>query len=670
MWGKGRHCLLLYILSKFSILIQGDPLIKGSAHLGFNCDIKSNLEYKQFSLLEIGTCTNISKTFVRNFTKKAQLIQKRKTKQIPVLQCSLRISLFTSYCSKDFFSGTRNWDGQPAITDVQIRLIKSECAKALADNVLRYQDMTYFGSLSMIDIELPPSGSRSGWKLLRGEKYPTSGTCKAESFSIANVVYPSHTLTMHYHIQIRYQDGLINLRQNVMKIGENLVITNLEQKSLFDNSFGNFHWNYQNSNLTENDWVEITRGKAHFYTSSLHNTQSISIVETQNSSLAMALDIENKLCLFHSCRTSYETSTHNVILVFHDLGQNYWQLDSAGASEISMLTEIQSKTNSLFISQEINLNEAFDKISMLLCQQSRKNIQSSIESFLSNSNNNPDKHHITHRQGSVIYLFKCRKEIIWLAPTNSSTCYEYPKIFYKTNQTTKSAFLDPVSSVIKASSKRIPCSEILQYKIGLRGMDLEVQWYCKSSGGWSAECMEPNQINPMQPGKLYNTQMETIHANLYSPDQLEILQNAQWLDEDNTVLIDKFANVVHRIQLDEQYNIEEIIGALLSKRNLFLSGFSFQTIVDDLKSWAQNLLCIWYLLYIIVNFIPTMKEAYKQKQNKNIGLAICIIAIKILFPISINKKHDCPCKHEIFKDKLYEYVENKEREKFLKNLQF
>ena len=142
---------------------------------------------------------------------------------------------------KRFFSGTRNWDGQPAITDVQIRLTKSECAKALADNVLRYQDMKYFRSLSMIDIELPPSVSGSGWKLLRGGKYPTSGTCKAESFSIANIVYPSNTLTMHYHIQIRYQDGLINHKQNVMKIGENLVITNLEQKSLFDNSFGNFH---------------------------------------------------------------------------------------------------------------------------------------------------------------------------------------------------------------------------------------------------------------------------------------------------------------------------------------------------------------------------------------------------------------------------------------------
>ena len=383
----------------------------------------------------------------------------------------------------------------------------------------------------------------------------------------------------------------------------------------------------------------------------MHNTQSISIVETQNSSLAMALDIENKLCLFHSCRTSYETSTHNVILVFHDLGQNYWQLDSAGASEISMLTEIQSKTNSLIILKlsEINLSESFDKISILLCQQSRKNIQSSIENFLSNSNNNPDKHHITHQQGSVIYLFKCRKEIIWFAPTNSSTCYEYPQIFYKTNQTTQSAFLDPVTSVIKTSSKRIPCSEILQYKIGLRGIDLEVQWYCKSSGSWSAECMEPNQINPMQPGKLYNTQMETIHANLYSPDQLEILQNAQWLNEDNTVLIEKFANVVHRIHIDGQYDIEEIIGALLSKRNLLLSGLSFQTIINELKSWAQNVLCIWYLLYIIVNF---MKEAYKQKQNKNIGLAICIIAIKILFPISINKKHDCPCKHEIFKDNI------------------
>ena len=191
------------------LLHSNNIIIKGKAHLGLDCDIANNLQFRHYSLLSIGECDNISNSFVKDDERKAQIIQRKEIVKLPVLHCSLRISLYTSYCSSDIFSGTRNWDSMPAVTDAEIRLTRSECASARTHNRLRYRDLLYFGSLEVIEIDVTDSGIVSGWKLLRGKKSPALGTCTADSFSIHNKHYASHTLTMHYIIKIREVQGTI-----------------------------------------------------------------------------------------------------------------------------------------------------------------------------------------------------------------------------------------------------------------------------------------------------------------------------------------------------------------------------------------------------------------------------------------------------------------------------
>ena len=356
----------------------------GKAHLGYNCNLKSTLQYKQFNQLTVGGCNNITSSFEKNFTKGAQLIQKKQNQASKVLECSLRISLVTSYCSTNFITGSRSWDGKPAISDTNIRLSKSECTRATKDRRLRYQDLIFYGGLDFIELPLPPSGVTSGWKTLRGEQDPVSGTCKSANFVILNKSYSSHTLAMRYDLKIKYIDGIINLKRNVMKLENGLIIQDLQSGSTYDESYGNFHWEYSNTNTSEDAWVEISRGLSHIYKSYIKDTQPIGIMESENSSLAMTLETESSICIFHQCRTAFETSIDDVFLVIHNIGQNHWNLQPAGASEISMLTQIQANSISVFITQEMSLSNAFDRISMILCEKSRMIIQSSIKNSTKN----------------------------------------------------------------------------------------------------------------------------------------------------------------------------------------------------------------------------------------------------------------------------------------------
>ena len=149
---------------------------------------------------------------------------------------------------------------------------------------------------------------------------------------------------------------------------------------------------------------------------------------------------------------------------------------------------------------------------MILCEKSRMIIQSSIKNFLLSKNNKGKDHYVTHTQGSAIYLLKCKTVTIWLAPPDAEICLEAPKIYFEENSEIKTAYLDPTSWVLKNDTKTIPCSDILQYKLGVLTLDYNIEWYCRNSaGGWSSECIKPDEINPMQPTKIYETKILQIN---------------------------------------------------------------------------------------------------------------------------------------------------------------
>ena len=647
----------------------------GKCHLAYNCNIRDNLAYNQFSLLEVKKCDNVSSIYNPSFKKSAQLIQRKRIQTTQVLHCSLLVSLMTSYCSTDVFSGARQWDSNNLLTDVQLRLSKSECSNALKDNILQYQDRLYYGSSDYITISLPQGGRASGWQVLRGKIYPSKGTCEGDSFSINNRLFSSHTLSMRYTINIQYVEGKINVRQEVMRV-DGFIITDLKANKFFHPDLGNFHWNFIDSNLTSSDWLEISKGHAEIFKANNSETQAIAYIKTNESRLAMTLGVETDVCLFHTCRTAFSTNLQDVYLVLHDNGQNYWNLDTVSGTQISRLAQFQAISNSVFISQEINLSNSFDRISNLFCQKSREIITGSIDNFLENTVDHMNEKVFIYKQGSVIYSFSCKNQVIWLAPQNDSRCYENPRIIYKnSNNKLRVGYVNPTSWVILNESKVITCPDILQYKIGLRTLDFQLEWLCRSpTGSWSTDCNPPQIVSPLHPGKLYKTKMSLIHTNLYTEKQINDLENAQWSTIENKVLINELEEILQNgLRISPGSNIEDLLRSLISKTSINSQGLLENHYVYLFEKYLYKIIQLWYVLNILTNLCGTLRQIRKIYTTKNFNLktvfSLIIQITRILCPLMNENKHRCPCMESDFKDTLYAYVELQEREKFLKHLQ-
>ena len=658
---------------RIGTLSDEELLEKGKKHLGLSCDLRESMQYSQYNRLKVGDCKDISSSYKEGVMRKVQLIQRRRFMDLKVLHCSLSVSMVVSYCSHDFFSGARHWEGNTLVNDQELRLSKAECTNAIKTRVLRYQDREYYGLQRFITIDIPDTGKVSGWRVLRGKITPTKGTCEASSFAIHNDYYPSHTLSMRYSATIQYLDGEVNLLQNAMRVSNLIVISDIAAGSFYHPEAGNFHWDSTDSNTTTKHWQEISNGTAEIFKPNkplADPKQSIAIIHTETSKLAMTLDTSTKICLFHTCRKAYPTNIEGIYLVPIKSGQNHWDIDKLQGSEASRLTDFQAASNSIFLTQELELGKSFDKISQLLCQRNKEAIEASIGNYIRNKGG---PSHLVYK-GSVIYSFPCKDTTVWLtpSPTNESTCYESPAIKYQNrNGTISTGFINPVTWLIEHKSPKTSCNDdILEYKIGLRALDYSIEWMCRRKGGWSAECKPPQTIAPLHPGKLYSPNSEIIHTNLYSDEQLRQLDEHQW-DKVNRGTLDsameEFLSHGQHTQINTK--MEGILNHIFS-RYTPQHGQGFFT--KEFEKILLQLFFIWYLVNVFFAAPRRFREARKTYGRGNCGpkllISLFLCVLKLIIPVVTQESNNCPCRSLGYKEEVYEFVQNREKDKFLKNL--
>ena len=657
-------------------LSDEELLDRGKKHLAYNCDITQNMKFSQYNQLEVEDCHDIASSYKGGLERQVQLIQRRKTMGIEVLHCSLLVSLTTSYCSTDFFSGARHWEGNTIAEDIQIQLSRAECNNALKHRTLKYQDRQYH-NMEYITIDIPESGKTSGWRVLRGAISPTKGTCEASSFAVHNDYYPSHTLSMRYTATIQLIQGEINLHQKAMRVTDHVVVSDISQGMLYHPEGGNFFWEVPNPNTSTDLWQEISTGTAKIFKpieTSLNQKQSIAIINTTTSNLAMTIDTPTKICLHHACRKSYQTNVEDVFLVIIKLGQNIWDIEKLEGSEISRLTEFQAASNSIFLSQELKLGKSFDEVSQLLCQRSKEIIEASIDNFLRNKKGSS---HLIHK-GSVIYSFPCRDTVVWLTANslNHSMCYEFPEIRYKgKNSSILKGFINPVTWVIENHSPVHSCNDdILEYKIGLRALDYSIEWLCRRNGGrWSTMCSPPQTIAPLHPGKLYHPNSEIIHTNLYSQEQLSQLELHQWESETRGLLSDELQELLIRENnRNPGTGIEGVLSRIISRLTKSESNSNIYT--EEIADGVSRAVLLWYI-FNVINGLPRNLQHLRKTYGTSrfdltlvFNLSLCLL--KAVLPVVTRESNNCPCRSPAYMDEVYEVMQSKDKEKFLKDLQF
>ena len=678
--------LLVFLMNiKIKLLetVSSDASTQVSA---WSCNLKDSLQFSEFSLMSVEKCANISSQYSEPITYNGQLIQAKKYQDISVLLCSLKASFYTTYCSYSILTGSRLWNSEGEISDVQIELTKSECESALTTKTLRYSDRTYYAKQNLLSIELSPANTASGWLTLRGETHPTTGKCSSETFQFGRQTYKSHVLTMKYQVEIKQVNAVFNTAKRLIRIDKHTLIPNTLSGSYFSPQLGNFHYDkIDHGNLSETHWTEITRGRVQLYKPTIPNdSMPIAVLQTHESqaNLAFSLYNQTKLCLSHSCRSAWKAELKDVYLVTFSLtGQSHWPLELSWGSEVDRLLNLQATLASVYLTRELALSSTFDKISKTLCERSRETILSNIQHYVSNVLIQEDKRNedtrFFLRAGSVLYAIKCNERIAWIR-SNTTDCHNDVPIYYINSDNQKQAgWLDPLTYVIKPMSRVVPCNDMLPFKFNLQTIDGNSQWICKNSNGFDVDCSPPITLGPMHPGKLYQPQDKTILPNMYSTEQLNSLDGIQWSETYEKADIKEWEVYLKKIKnknpnLPVTTYFENIKNAIDEVSHIFSQNFWIQLAFKHF----MPLVLLNYIFNMIVHIIQLVLKSCQV--YKTAGLSITLVlhvlfgSITSIFPVLTNvgvaTKCICPCTQEDYIKTLVKAVEDEERQKFLRNL--
>ena len=664
-----------------------DPSLK---HLiAWNCDLKDSLQFSEYSLMKVETCANISSQYKSPITKKGQVIQAKRYEDMSVLECKLVASFFTAYCSYNLISGYRLWDSQGQLMNINVQLSKSECEKALKTNTLRYTDRTYYAKQNFLSIDLSPAYTADGWLTLRGTSNPIEGTCVPESFSLGRNLYPSHILTMQYEVKIKRLHAVFNTEKRLIRINEHIVLPNTLTGSYFSPSLGNYHWEQiDQGNLTDNHWLQIAVGTVKmYYPTKLNSSMPIAIMETNQTgaSLAFSLKEQTNLCLSYSCRQAHKTQLKDVYLViYNDVGQSQWSLDEVTGSEVNRLLNLEASLASVYLSKELRLTSTFEKISRELCQRNREIILSNIQDYINNvliqQDTKEAQGRFFVRAGSVLYAIKCNEQVAWLRG-NTTECHEHAPIFYKDKyDNIKSAFIDPITYVIQPSSNIKPCNDILPFKFNLMALDGTSEWICRTSQGWNVDCKRPNTLSPMHPGTLYVADDKTILSNLYSQPQLDSLEEMQWEKTERKVELKEWETYLQKVKANNPdistvTYFENLKKAIDNVSDIFSGTFWVKLAIKH----VMPLVFMNYMFNVLLNMIKAImfiKRTYKSDGfTISLFAKACISFIASFFPVfalstfNSSRPKKCNCETEEFIDDLVRTIEERERQRFLRNLQ-
>ena len=93
-------------------------------------------QYEEFTLLGVKDCENVASNYNKPVTKIATMLKAKDFLDIEIIYCSLKATFIVSYCSYNYISGYRLWDGEVVVAGTELHLSRSECLHAIKENQL------------------------------------------------------------------------------------------------------------------------------------------------------------------------------------------------------------------------------------------------------------------------------------------------------------------------------------------------------------------------------------------------------------------------------------------------------------------------------------------------------------------------------------------------------
>ena len=160
-----------------------------------------------------------------------------------------------------------------------------------------------------------------------------------------------------------------------------------------------------------------------------------------------------------------------------------------------------------------------------------------------------------------------------------------------------------------------------------------------------------------------------LHSNLYTEEQLKTLDDLQWQEVEQNKITSTLLQFVNKIQnRHPELELKKLLDRLIPIH--VLEYINITNWIDILKEKCIDLLLLSYTLNVAFHLwisIIIIKDTSKTLPKRI--MAIIGELFLAFFPIVVRqRKKKCPCMEPGYLEEIYRYVEEREREKFLKNL--
>lgn len=652
-------------------ILQAEQTIETKA---YDCSINSNMGIREIDRTFVKECRNETKKYKSGEMTAIQLVMKRKYIEIEIYNCLVTVTMKAAYCGWDGFY-TNTWPFITNMKNKKIKVTSSACKKAVnnMNNILHnklnvqidYLPTTHRHMLHQIPININGVGNLEVYPI--GNIEINGKSCTGKEFFIGQQKFEKHVLKVELKAKIQKLKGKYHTDLNVLYLQNNLMTGNIYKESVSDGQTGDYYWSAKdNGDLERQAFVEILRGTGQIYRPHENFKEYTPIItieakydNNETKRIALTLTKNLNICIANICKNAYITNMKNFIVLtnfgsYHNDSQpsitSTVNLDKISDSDIDDYTNIKAALNTMFITQELNLDSSFLQISLMICKINRDLILQDIEKLsLINTGQNGIQGKLIIDTASALIIMQCK--LIYVKINTKATakeCYlDLPIIYF--NETSKSEvamYLHPVTLIIKPLPRKVKCSIMFSPKFKITNKYGIETWICSSKLGFIPCAKQPEVLSPLQtPGGLYQNQIPLLkHIDIITEQERQNAKNRQFENiREASELSELVSLFTGESDQERIHQYKSIIFKTLSENGVNTDDLFIQFLPFILRMIIAIISNIWYfvLTSYIINIIlklsaclKTMKQSYKTNGitinlllSTIISILLCLLCI-------------------------------------------
>ena len=622
-------------------------MLCASEFIAYDCGMsngKLNANFSEISLKSVKKCAYTAQSYNDAEVVVMQVLKRVEEHQMNAINCDVKIKLKVS---------AWGWDGVYSYIYQAVEIVNEHSFKISSKKCFDIMNR------NSVEIDLgdnikfkwtQPVTSYVGSSVIRGSMSAQKGTCIGEDFKFEGSQYKNSILILEHAITQRNETVFYDVQRDDIIVPGKLH-SSAKLGYTYDISHGVYVWNYDEIPKEECElYQEVVKGEANKYEPREKDLDPIVILEDMKRKRQAAFLIKGSITF---CNVQgYSTQVENIFIIIESEEKNLAKFKPIESSNVDKFINLKSLLSLTYLSQEIRLSRAFNKISEQICKSNKNRLEEMIRVFpkLEAPIGSQIEGVLTLQAGSVAYLFICNPVKVSLR-TNILECAQEIPVTMNIGDENKTIelFADPINLILQPNSTVVPCSHIAPVKWAIP-IDNDMtkknyEWVCSSPA--IHRCSKPMELNPLiSKEKLYGAKSGQLSLNFFSPTQMREVERFRLFGITRRSVSARISEIVER---GSSYNVPDaLLMAMSSEGRQRIINFatpSFIGFVYGIWDWLSYLLVACFATHLFLGLCLLITRLCRMYKVKGVSWKlIASFSLQLflsLYPFEYNDR--CPC---------------------------